>query len=565
MDFDIFKSEDKSGRMSKESFVSKNYPEEYEQIITFSEKFGLKEIPFKEKVYIFLNKLECVPTCKNENCEKSVGFVNSSFGYREYCSTKCISTDPKIINQKRQKSIKKFGTTSPSKSEEVKEKIKKTNQNKYGGNSPMSSEIVKNKSVDTLKKNFGVENPSKSKEIQQVRIESFKKNSDKFKLNYEKTSLSKYGVTHPWKNKEIHKKTISEFYKNYRDRIESKTPVDFEFVDFIKDKTTNLLFNCKNCDKDFSINTYQFYYRVNNKLNICTNCHPISESSSLSQIELSKYIKENYKGQIFENYKSAIQPYEIDIFLPEINLAFEFNGIWWHSSKFKEKDYHLKKLELCQSKNIKLITLWEDDWQIKRDICKSFISNKLGLSKRIYARKCSLIELNYKDSRKFLDENHFQGDCKSSVRLALCYENEVLCLMTFSKLRLPLGGKNQEGTWELTRFCNKNFYTVIGGASKLLKRFIENYKPFEIQTYSDNLISEGDMYEKLGFSYTHTSDPGYWYVVNGKREHRFNWRKDKLRKLGADIKKTESQIMEEWGYHKLYNGGNKKWTLREPL
>lgn len=562
MNFDVFKIEDKSGRMSKESFVMKNYLEEYEEIVKYSEKIDLKEITFKEKVYIYLNKLEILPKCNNSTCDNSVKYVNSTIGYRSYCSTKCISTDDRVIQSKKNKSIQKFGTASPSQSQEIKEKTKKTNQIKYGGNSPMNSDLVKNKSIETLKKNFGVDNPSKSEEILKVRIESFKENLDSFKSNYEKTSFQRYGVSHPWKNKEIHKKTISKFYQNYRDRIESKIKeTDFNFIDFFKDKSTELLFNCKNCQKDFVINTYQFYYRINNKLNICTNCHPISESSSLSQIELSNFIKKNYQGEILENNKSIISPYELDIFLPEINLAFEFNGIWWHSSKYKDKDYHLRKLKLCQGKNIKLITIWEDDWQIKREICESFILNKLSLSKRIWARKCSIESIDYNSSKKFLDENHFQGDCKSSVRLALLHNNEIVSLMTFSKLRLPLGGKNQEGTWELTRFCNKNFVTTVGGASKLLNFFIVKYNPVQIQTYSDNLISDGNMYEKIGFSYSHTSDPGYWYVVNGKREHRFNWRKDKLKKIGGDTTKTESQIMEEWGFHKLYNGGNKKWIL----
>ena len=562
MNFEIFKCEDKSGRMSKESFVLKNYPEEFDEIIRYSENMNITELPFKEKVYLFLNQIEKLPKCSNIGCQNNVKFVNSSIGYREYCSTKCISSDSKIKEIKKQKSIEKFGTSTPAQSQKVKDKIKKTNQSKYGGNSPMSADFVKNKSIETLQKNFGVDNPSKSKEILKSRVESFKSNLDNFKSNYEKTSLLKYGVSHPWKNKTVHKKTIYKFYQNYRDRIESKIKgTDFHFIDFFKDKSTELLFSCKKCVTEFSINTYQFYYRVNNKLNICTNCHPISESSSLSQIELLYFIKRYYQGEILENCKLAIAPYEIDIFLPELNLAFEFNGIWWHSSKYKDKDYHLKKLNLCQQKNIKLITIWEDDWQIKRDICESFILNKLSLSNRIMARKCLIKSIDYNTSKKFLDENHFQGDCKSSIRLALFYQEEIVCLMTFSKLRLPLGGRNQEGTWELTRFCNKNFNTTIGGASKLLNFFILEYNPVQIQTYSDNLISDGNMYDKLGFTYIHTSDPGYWYVINGKREHRFNWRKDKLKKIGADITKTESQIMEEWGYHKLYNGGNKKWIL----
>ena len=114
-------------------------------------------------------------------------------------------------------------------------------------------------------------------------------------------------------------------------------------------------------------------------------------------------------------------------------------------------------------------------------------------------------------------------------------------------------------SYELTRFCNKLFVNVVGGASKLLKYFIENYSPSKIVTYSDNLISSGGLYDKLGFNFIHESKPGYWYLVNGKREHRSNWTKKKLIKMGLDPSLTEEQMMNEIGAVKIMNGGNKRW------
>lgn len=116
--------------------------------------------------------------------------------------------------------------------------------------------------------------------------------------------------------------------------------------------------------------------------------------------------------------------------------------------------------------------------------------------------------------------------------------------------------------YELTRFCNKINHNVTGGASKLLNYFINKYNPIEIQTYSDNLISEGDLYRNLGFNYIHESEPGYWYVVNGIREHRFNWRKQKLVEMGYNKEKTENEIMLELGFWRIYNAGNKKWIYK---
>lgn len=561
MNLQIFTDPDPSGRFSKESFLSKNYPEEYEYIIEYCSKYNIVELPFKEKVYICLNSLVEIPKCQHPDCDKKVKYKNSSIGFLKFCSNKCISSDPSIIELKKSKSLEKYGTTSPGKSEIIKNKIKETNNKKYGGNSPMSSNEIKDKSKTTLHKNWKVDNPSKSKEILDKRVKSFKLNIESFKESYKNTSIEKYGVEHPWMNKNIHDKTIEHFYKSYKERISSVISSDYEFISFEKKISTTLIFYCKKCLKEFNILPYQFYFRINNSSPICTNCFPISQSSSIGQIELYNFIKENYNGEIIENCKQIIKPFEIDIYLPELKVGFEFNGVFWHSDKFKDMNYHLRKSQLSEENKIKLYTIWEDDWVTKRDLCKSFILHKIKKSISIGARKTIIKEVNYNDSKNFLDENHLQGDCKSSVRIGLFYQNELISLMTFSKLRVPLGGLNKKDFWELTRFCNKKYVNIVGGASKLINYFINKHNPICIETYSDNLISTGDLYQKLGFNYQHTSKPGYWYLINGIRSHRYNWRKQKLVKMGFDPNKTEEEIMSELNYPRIYNGGNKKWIL----
>jgi len=558
MNLEIFKINDPSGKMSKESYVLNNHKDEYDYITSTLNT----DIPFKEKVYLVINGLLEVPKCNNPNCQNNVKFKNSTLGYLKYCSNKCMGSDPQIIMKKQKKSIEKYGTKTPAESNIIKEKAKATNNLKYGGNSSMSSDEIKNKSKETLIKNWGVDNPSKSIDLLEKRVKSFKENIDTYKKSYEKTSIEKYGVKHPWMNKDIHHKTIEHFYKDYKERIIKLIGVDFEFIGFEKNISTNLKFNCKKCNTNFYILPYQFYSRINNSVNICTNCFPISENSSITQIELYNFIKENYSGEIVQNEKNTIKPYEIDIYLPELKIGFEFNGVFWHSTKFKDNNYHLKKYNSSIENGVKLYTIWEDDWNLKRDICKSFVLNKVSKSIKIMGRKTKVKEVDYPTSKKFLDENHLQGDCKSSVRLGLYKNEELVSIMTFSKLRLPIGGKNTEGVYELTRFCNKRFYSIIGGASKLINYFKQKYSPNEIQTYSDNLISNGQLYENLKFEYSHTSDPGYWYVIDGIRSHRYNWRKQKLVEMGYDKNKTENEIMLELGYYKIYNAGNKKWIWK---
>jgi hypothetical protein len=563
MDLSIFKQEDKSGKFSKIKYLEKNHPEELSFILNHSKENGLEGLPFKEKVYLAVNNIKSVPTCKNINCSKKTNYKNSTLGYLSYCSNKCMSSCPDILRKKEQTSMKNYGTKRPQKLDIIKEKATKTNIERYGSVSPMGNNEVLQKSKNTLYENYGVYNPAHSEEILEKRIKSFKKSS--YKETYRKTSLERYGVEHPWMSKDIHKKTIEHHYEYYRKRINEKLEKysEYSFIEFEKfDDYTNLIMKCNKCDEEFKIKHYQFYHRVNSRISICTNCFPISDSSSISQIDIVNFIKDNYDGEILENVKDKIKRYEIDIYLPEFNLGIEFNGVHWYSTRFKNKDYHKVKQELANENNINLITIWEDEWFNKREICESFILNKIGKSSdRIYARNCIVKEVSYKESRYFLNDNHLQGDCKSSIRLGLYYNGELVSLMAFSKLRIAVNSKNKNGHYELTRFCNRINSSVIGGASKLFSYFKNNYDFDVIETYSDNLISNGYLYEKLGFKNIHNSRPGFWYLVDGVRKHRFNYRKSKLIEMGYDPIKTGEEIMAELGHFKIYNAGNKKWIF----
>ena len=127
--------------------------------------------------------------------------------------------------------------------------------------------------------------------------------------------------------------------------------------------------------------------------------------------------------------------------------------------------------------------------------------------------------------------------------------------MTFSKLRKNLNGNNEENVYELLRFSNKLNTIVVGGASRLLNYFIKNVQPKKIISYADKRWSNGSLYEKLGFKHIRDSKPNYYYIVNDKRENRFNYRKDVLVKEGYDNSKTEHQIMKERKIYRIYDCG----------
>ena len=312
-----------------------------------------------------------------------------------------------------------------------------------------------------------------------------------------------------------------------------------------------ILINGKNCDLDK--NTYsRDYIKGHWDWNISSN----------EEQELYEYISQIYKDNIIRNDRTILDNKELDIYLPNLNLAIEYNGFFWHSEKMgKLKEYHLNKTLLAKSKNINLIHIFSDEWVNKKEIVKSRLLNKLNLTpNKIYARKCKIKEVLIKDKDEFLNNNHIQGKDKSSIKLGLYHDDKLVSIMTFGHPRTAIGKTkiNIENQYELVRFSNLLNTNVIGGASRLLKHFIKTYNPQHIYSFSDNRWSnwENNMYLKLDFKFISKSEPSYWYSRDClHRLHRYNFSKNNLRKMGYDITKTEKQIMEELNYFKIWDCG----------
>ena len=133
--------------------------------------------------------------------------------------------------------------------------------------------------------------------------------------------------------------------------------------------------------------------------------------------------------------------------------------------------------------------------------------------------------------------------------------------MTFTNIRRVLSRNGNGKGYELLRFCNRIGVNVVGGASKLLKRFLKDIDPEYIVSYSDRTWATGNMYEKIGFKFSHTTKPNYWYVNGGIRENRLKYQKHKLVNLGYDRDKTEKEITSEMGLDRIYGCGNDVYEI----
>ena len=404
----------------------------YPEFLQYLQDNYSKDLSFQEKLYWYYNKISTQPSCKT--CGNPTKFINSKEGYREYCCRKCMNCNT-----------------------DKREKTKQTCIERYGVENAMQTDIVKETLKRTMLERYGVEHQSQLKSIR-MKIQQSRR-----KIEMEK---------HPF--------IIG--YTSDGDWV-CKCPHE----------------DCNKCkEKTFVIAPLIYSGRQNDKIEICTNLLPVGKDNTKNTtIEIFvANILDKYNIEYKSNYRKIINPKELDIYIPDKNIAIECNGIRWHNDKYKSNTYHINKYKQCKEKGIQLLTIWEDWIITKPDIIESIITNKLGLNNNIiYARKCEIKEVNPSICSNFLHNNHIQGRSASTIRLGLYYNNELVSLMTFSPPRVNMGSKNHKQQWELVRFCNKLNTRVIGGASKLLSHFIKSYNPTSIVSFSMNDISDGNLYK----------------------------------------------------------------------
>ena len=265
----------------------------------------------------------------------------------------------------------------------------------------------------------------------------------------------------------------------------------------------------------------------------------------------------------------------IDVFFPSKNVGVTFITLNEHSELQggKARNFHKRLTDEYSKLGWHILQIYETEWINNPHIIKDKINHVLRnkpIEKKIYARECEVTEISSKDKNDFLFSVHRQGLDRSSIKYGLYHEGKLVAVMTFGKPRIALGRKTskgniQENHYELLRYGVSD--VIIGGASKLLSRFIKDHNPSEILTFADRRYStEENFYTKIGFKLESTTLPNYWYFKVGETDllHRFNFRKDQLPKKLAifDVSLSEWTNMKVNGYDRIWDSGNYKYVWK---
>ena len=263
---------------------------------------------------------------------------------------------------------------------------------------------------------------------------------------------------------------------------------------------------------------------------------------------------------------------EVDLFVKSKSFGIEFNGSAFHATEngaFREisKNYHRDKFLKAKSQGIHLVTIFDVDWWKNSEKIKNYIHDCLvGTSNKVYARNCTISEIDKSVAKEFCDKYHLQGASRyGSINIGLSYNNELIAVMAFGKVRLR---KDCTDHYELHRYCVKYNYTIVGGASKLHKYFEKHYKPKYIRSYSDNDYFTGGIYNILGYKEIKQSNQRYYWFLHNKEYKReqcqlkflsVTYPKLYNEALEVNASNKEDYIMQKLGARKVYRCGNTLW------
>lgn len=535
--------------------------QELQSLTSFLDEVYEKPL-ISQRLYHFENRKFVIQRCEADGCEnpakwkRHVGYVSCS----RICATKVL----------KQRNREKFGVDMISELESVKKKI----------SDAVKIDIVPRmkKLQESLQAKFGVDNVMKIKEVvEKVRNTNLERYGDEYNLRnsdvkakIKATFIKNFGVDHPMKSDEfrkIHQQIMirNNGFDNYGKSDKNKTrglePLrerlgnNYEIIDYLKDGERELFH--KICGNKFKISKHTLDDRIKYNHEPCAICNPTEfRVASVAETQICEFLDSlgiNYK----RNVRELIPPLEIDIYIPSHGLCIEYNGCYYHNSVMKHRLYHQQKSIKIRNLGLQLFHIYEHDWINKPDKIKSLLKQKLNFNNnKVYARKLKIIEI--KDTKaeiEFLNENHFQGYNSSNVCMGLYGNDELIQIMSFKY--------KHNNTYEIQRLCTKSGYNVVGGSERLFRHFINKYKPNYVYTFSSLDMFTGGVYEKLGMKLEKITEPSYCYVSRNFRVlSRNQCQKHKLVEQGFDNNKSESKIMNERGFMKIYNSGNLRFGIR---
>lgn len=320
-----------------------------------------------------------------------------------------VSTQSKEIRERiKESNMKKYGVEWVISSKQVRDKVKDTSLAKYGTEYPVEAEIVEQKVKTTCLKRYGTETAltsdfarnKRAKVIKEKYGVDFYSQTEEYKQKVKATNLRRYGVSSYTKTKEFKNKAIARmlgvpFSDNPKLNYINKLGISCD---------PTVAESLKLCPGKYGIPSAEFILaQINGTVTedmvskhysdfygACADVGIFFNRESSIEIRIRNFLNSiNVKYE--PNKRDIIFPLEIDIWIPEHNVGIEVNGLYWHSNKFKDVNYHFNKHNMADEADIKMLSFWEHDVIDHFNFVESTIRRELRLLNKIDISELSVI------------------------------------------------------------------------------------------------------------------------------------------------------------------------------
>lgn len=175
-----------------------------------------------------------------------------------------------------------------------------------------------------------------------------------------------------------------------------------EWCQFVEFNDNMITVRCEDCSS-LVIRQIQTFKKHQWTSVICHVCYPPLAGISKLETELAEWLMSVDPG--FARNVRGILPnnLELDVFNSELKLAVEFHGLYWHSTAADyDQDKHRAKYQLCKDRGIRLIQIFEDEWNQDKELVKSRLLSIVRGEQIDNSSESFCLDLRWYD----VDDNH---------------------------------------------------------------------------------------------------------------------------------------------------------------
>lgn len=214
---------------------------------------------------------------------------------------------------------------------------------------------------------------------------------------------------------------------------------------------------------------------------------------SKGQDELTEWLRSVLGHDAVQSNRSGLLEgrKELDIYIPSMKTAIEYNGLYWHNEDNVGKSATYDKWKACKDKGIRLLTIWDDDWNYRKDLVKRTVKSILLGPTGNHDSFKSYVHPSEALARTFMDRNHLGRYEDAPYRIAIMGGDHRFLAM--------LVGSMDDDTGTFTISAYADVYGDGWFLANLLDKIRNDVKPQKMRADLDHCLYDDTELNRFGF------------------------------------------------------------------